>query len=183
MKPADLSPLLPDMLPRLWSFAFRLSRSPRNAEEIVRRACVRGLDEAYRMTPGMSALTWMLSLVYSTWLKDMQRDTRSLAQWSGRPGESRVAMIDAVERLPEPQRVVLLLACAEGLCKQEVAEVLAITVGTVASRLFHGLATASSSPDTNAAQGKVPARARRIARSVRPSFIDRRRLGRQRRFS
>lgn len=46
--------------------------------------------------------------------------------------------VDAIERLPEEQRAVLLLVGLEGLAYQEVADVLRIPIGTVMSRLNRG---------------------------------------------
>lgn len=46
--------------------------------------------------------------------------------------------VDAIERLPEEQRAVLLLVGLEGLAYQEVADVLGIPIGTVMSRLNRG---------------------------------------------
>src|SRR3569833_481893 len=81
MKQTDLSLLLPDMLPRLWSFAFRLSRNRSDAEELVQRACIRGLERAHQLRAGTSALNWMFSIVHSTWLNDLKlRDQRSQLQ-------------------------------------------------------------------------------------------------------
>jgi RNA polymerase sigma-70 factor (ECF subfamily) len=40
-----------------------------------------------------------------------------------------------VERLPEAQRVVMLLVAVEGLSYQEAADVLEVPIGTVMSRL------------------------------------------------
>lgn len=45
----------------------------------------------------------------------------------------------AIDRLPEGQRAVLVLAKFEGLSYREIAEVLGITVGAVESRLFRAM--------------------------------------------
>lgn len=49
-----------------------------------------------------------------------------------------------VEKLPNGQRQVLVLRFAEQLRYDEIAEALSIPVGTVKSRIFHGLATLRS---------------------------------------
>lgn len=46
---------------------------------------------------------------------------------------------DAVLRLPEPQREVLLLRCVDDLSVAEVAAALGIAQGTVKSRLYHAV--------------------------------------------
>ncbi len=50
------------------------------------------------------------------------------------PMELALAVQDAIQDLPEPQRVVFLLHEYEGLSYQEIADVLTIAIGTVASR-------------------------------------------------
>jgi RNA polymerase sigma-70 factor, ECF subfamily len=51
-------------------------------------------------------------------------------------------MLDAVQAamrsLPEEQRIVLLLVCVEQLSYAQVAEMLAVPIGTVMSRLARG---------------------------------------------
>jgi RNA polymerase sigma-70 factor (ECF subfamily) len=44
-------------------------------------------------------------------------------------------IIAAVERLPEAQRIVMLLVAVEGLSYSEAAEVLGVPIGTIMSRL------------------------------------------------
>ncbi|MBC8134672.1 MAG: RNA polymerase sigma factor [Fibrella sp.] len=50
------------------------------------------------------------------------------------PMDLSLAVQDALQDLPEPQRVVFLLHEYEGLSYKEIAEVLSIAMGTVASR-------------------------------------------------
>ena len=47
---------------------------------------------------------------------------------------------DALDKLPNDQREIVLLVCLEGLSYEEVAEILGIPVGTVRSRLHRGRA-------------------------------------------
>ena len=47
----------------------------------------------------------------------------------------------AVERLPEGQRAVFVLARVEGLEYREIAELLGVPVGTVKSRMFNAVKT------------------------------------------
>jgi RNA polymerase sigma-70 factor, ECF subfamily len=43
--------------------------------------------------------------------------------------------VSAVQRLPETQRVVMLLVAVEGLSYKEAADTLGVPIGTVMSRL------------------------------------------------
>ncbi|WP_244138681.1 RNA polymerase sigma factor, partial [Burkholderia vietnamiensis] len=62
----SLPSLLPGMLPRLWAFSLRLCGNQRDAEDVLQRACVRGLERAHQLQPGTSPLSWMFSIVHST---------------------------------------------------------------------------------------------------------------------
>jgi RNA polymerase sigma-70 factor (ECF subfamily) len=148
----SLPSLLPEMLPRLWAFALRLSGNRHDAEDVVQRACVRGLERAHQLQPGTAPLSWMFSIVHSTWINELRARkvrSRSSMQWDDdflqtvpdpgarTPEENllNAQIIEAVERLPEAQRIVMLLVAIEGLSYAEAAEVLDVPIGTVMSRL------------------------------------------------
>jgi RNA polymerase sigma-70 factor, ECF subfamily len=148
----DLAQALPDLLPRLWRFAVRLTGDPHAAEDLVQRGCVRALERRHQLKPGTSARSWMYSILHSVWLNEIRaRQIRQHAsmQWSDElaetiPDESGAdperdlmhrQVIQAVERLPDAQRAVMLLVAVEGLSYREAAEALEIPVGTVMSRL------------------------------------------------
>jgi RNA polymerase sigma-70 factor, ECF subfamily len=148
----DLTHALPDLLPRLWRFAVRLTGDPHAAEDLVQRGCVRALERRHQLKPGTSARSWMYSILHSVWLNEIRaRQIRQHAsmQWSDElaetvPDESGAdperdlmhrQVIQAVERLPDAQRAVMLLVAVEGLSYREAAEALEIPVGTVMSRL------------------------------------------------
>ncbi|MBN3808248.1 RNA polymerase sigma factor [Paraburkholderia sp. Ac-20347] len=152
MTVADLSALLPAMLPRLWAFALRISGDQHDAEDLVQRACVRGLERAHQLQPGTAPLSWMFSIVQSTWINELRARNvrnRSGMDWddgfletvpdpSARTPEEQAMngqIIAAVQQLPEVQRVVMLLVAVEGLSYSEAAEVLGVPIGTIMSRL------------------------------------------------
>lgn len=142
----------PEMLPRLWAFALRISGDRHDAEDLVQRACVRALERAHQLQPDTSPLSWMFSIVHSTWINELRARSvrkRSSMEWDDDflenvadpvdKGPEALLMhgqiISAVERLPEAQRVVMLLVAVEGLSYQEAADVLEVPIGTVMSRL------------------------------------------------
>jgi RNA polymerase sigma-70 factor (ECF subfamily) len=152
MTGSDLPGLLPALLPRLWAFALRLSGDQHDAEDLVQRACVRALERAHQLQPDTSPLSWMFSIVHSTWINEVRaRGVRSrwgmdwddslldtVADSNMRTPEENVMngqIIKAVEQLPETQRAVMLLVAVEGLSYGEAAEVLDVPVGTIMSRL------------------------------------------------
>jgi RNA polymerase sigma-70 factor (ECF subfamily) len=148
----ELTRVLPDLLPRLWRFALRLTGDQHTAEDLVQRSCVRGLERRHQLQPGTSPCSWMFSIVHSVWLNEVRaRQIRRYAsmQWNDElaetiPDESPVdpeqdlmhrQIIEAVEKLPDAQRAVMLLVAVEGLSYKEAAEALGIPMGTVMSRL------------------------------------------------
>ncbi|WP_321916169.1 MULTISPECIES: RNA polymerase sigma factor [unclassified Paraburkholderia] len=152
MSGTDLPAMLPAMIPRLWAFALRLCGDQHDAEDLVQRACLRGLERAHQLQPGTAALSWMYSIMHSTWINELRaRSVRKRAsfEWDDdflenlpNPVDNGPEMqlmhsqiIEAVERLPEAQRVVMLLVAVEGMTYQQAADVLKVPIGTVMSRL------------------------------------------------
>lgn len=54
---ADLPALLPELLPRLWAFALRISGDKHDAEDLVQLACVRALERSHQLQPDTSVLS------------------------------------------------------------------------------------------------------------------------------
>jgi RNA polymerase sigma-70 factor (ECF subfamily) len=149
---ADLPRMLPEMLPRLWAFALRISGDKHDAEDLVQRACLRALERSHQLQPETSPLSWMFSIVQSIWINELQARSvrgRLNMEWDDsfletvadprvRTPETHVMhvqIVSAVERLPQAQRVVMLLVAVEGLTYKEAAEVLDVPIGTIMSRL------------------------------------------------
>jgi RNA polymerase sigma-70 factor (ECF subfamily) len=72
MTGADLPGMLPEMLPRLWAFALRISGNRHDAEDLVQQACVRALERSHQLQPGSSPLSWMFSIVHSIWISELR---------------------------------------------------------------------------------------------------------------
>lgn len=148
----ELQRELPRLLPRLWRFALRLTREKADAEDLVQRCWLRALERRAQWRHEGSMLSWLFSIMHSIWLNELRarqcrrkwtddweqehvercRDTRASA-----PEEHALyrQVVASVEALPEEQRSVLLLVAVEGLSYKEAAQVLAVPIGTVMSRL------------------------------------------------
>lgn len=152
MTAIHIADILPGILPRLWRFALRLSGDTHDAEDLLQRACLRALERADQLKPDTTPLSWMFSIVHSTWVNEVRTRSvrgRSSIAWddafletvtdaSAPTPESDLMhrqIIASVERLPEGQRVVMLLIGVEGLSYAETATVLDLPIGTVMSRL------------------------------------------------
>ena len=155
----ELQTQLPHLLPRLWRFALRLTRNAHDAQDLVQRSCVRALERRAQWQPGTALLSWLFAIEHSIWLNDLRsaqrrrtgsldgealsEDEASLASPDGNPeqGLHYRQVVMAVEALPEAQRVVMLLVAVEGFSYREAADVLAVPIGTVMSRLARARAT------------------------------------------
>ena len=150
---------LPQLLPRLWRFALRLARNTADAEDLVQRTCLRALERRAQWQPGSALLSWLFTIEHSIWLNELRSaqrrrtgsldteptlgDADLLVSPTGSPeqGLHYRQVVQAVEALPEAQRVVMLLVAVEGLSYREAADVLDIPIGTVMSRLARARAT------------------------------------------
>ena len=142
--------------PVMLATAVRILGNQREAEDLVHDVLLEAWQKAadYDRSRG-SVRTWLLVRLRSRALDRWRRagrirtqtmEARTIDEFlpalADDPGESvdhaRVRL--AVQDLPEPQRRVLELAYFEGLSSTEVAELLAIPIGTVKSRTAAGLA-------------------------------------------
>ena len=153
----ELQRELPQLLPRLWRFAFRLARNSADAEDLLQRTCVRALERRAQWQPGSVLLSWLFSIMHSIWLNELRALQRRregsisdfdiedtvFADSSSDPEHQMLCkqIVEAVELLPEAQRTVMLLVAVEGFGYREAAEVLDIPIGTVMSRLARARAT------------------------------------------
>lgn len=139
------------LLPRLRRFAYSLTGSMEEADDVVQSACAKALDRLDQYRLGTRLDSWMFRIVQTTWLDQVRsapaRTTAADPDALDRavsidPIEERVVARDALARiqraltgLPEEQRVLLSLVVIDGLSYAQAAECLGIPTGTVMSRL------------------------------------------------
>jgi RNA polymerase sigma-70 factor (ECF subfamily) len=129
------------LLPRLRRFAYGLTGSLEDGDDLVQGACERALRRLDQFQPGTRFDSWMYRIVQNLWI-DQKRARQVRPEAGMEPTDlelhSRLVLTSvqrAVAALPEEQRTVLLLICVEGLSYKAAAEVLEIPLGTVMSRL------------------------------------------------
>jgi RNA polymerase sigma-70 factor (ECF subfamily) len=161
----DLPHLLPRLQPKLWAFALRLCTDRHDAEDLLQRTCLRALERPHQLRPDTTPLSWMFSIMHTTWINELRaRKIRShrRVDWNDMlldtiadplaPTPEQNAMtgqiIEAVDRLPEAQRTVMVLVVFEGLSYSDAAQALGVPIGTIMSRLSRARQTLvnSSSP-------------------------------------
>ncbi len=138
------------LLPRLRRFAHGLTRDGQQADDLVQSACLKALERWHQYQADTSLASWMFRIVQTTWLDEYRArqrhktdaDSQLIPDLVGEDGRQVVerrselrAVRDALLRLPQDQREVLMLVTVDGLTYQEAAQALGIPAGTVMSRL------------------------------------------------
>jgi RNA polymerase sigma-70 factor (ECF subfamily) len=140
---------LAGQLARLWRYGVVLSGHRDVAEDLVQATCLRALERAEQFQPGTRIDRWLLAILHSIWMNEVR--ARRIRQGHGfvdpetalttdgvAIAESHVLaneMVARVQALPEAQRATVFLAYVEEMTYRETAEILAIPIGTVMSRL------------------------------------------------
>ena len=135
----------------LFRFAWRLSGSIADAEDIVQECFLALLNPNCGFDPARTALrTYLFGVVRNQWLKRLRRrEQRESAESRncGTPeteayrGEAAEAVASAIADLPDTQREILLLAHYEQLSLVEIAEITQLEITAVKSRLQRARAT------------------------------------------
>jgi RNA polymerase sigma-70 factor (ECF subfamily) len=146
----DIQQAMVSLLPRLRRFAYGLTGSLDEADDLVQATYVRALSRLDQWQAGTRLDSWMYRIAQSIRFNQLQAEKTRGSRYETvdpdtRPGSdgSRVveaqltldAVRDYIWRLPEEQRVVLLLITVEGLSYKEAAETLDLPIGTITSRL------------------------------------------------
>ena len=144
----------------LFGVAYRMLGSASDAEDVVQEACMRALRYFQSLREG-GARAWFLTIVRHAsydWIErhrdrdggdaevEVAADAESEpAQIAERRGDSR-ALAQAIAALELPYREVIVLRELEELSYKEIANVAAIPIGTVMSRLARARALLRQSP-------------------------------------
>lgn len=147
----DLRADLVVLIPRLRRFAYALTGSLDEGDDVVQTACLKALDRLDQFEHGTRFDSWMFRIVQnsfidttrSRWRKTTTADPELIALASddgadAAASERRLHLADvrkAVAELPDDQRSVLGLVAIEGRTYKEAADILGLPIGTVMSRL------------------------------------------------
>lgn len=134
---------------RMWAVALRTTRDPELAADAVQDGFLNAFRRAGSFRGDAAVTTWLHRIVVNACLDRLRRvkptvdlddydpaDTRD----HHRSVEVRLDVREALERLPEGQRLALILVDMHGLSVAEAAEVLDVAAGTIKSRCARGRA-------------------------------------------
>jgi RNA polymerase sigma-70 factor (ECF subfamily) len=153
-----------EILPDLFGAALRLTRNRADAEDLVAEAVARGWHHLDELADRSRVRGWLFRILTNTFLSARRTEARrgvhepldeetedgfSLFEqlhapvllWWGTPERVfldnllREDLARALDALPEAFRVVIVLAEMQGCTYQEIADALAVPIGTVRSRL------------------------------------------------
>ena len=136
-------------MPRLRRYARALTGDDGEADDLIQDTLERALARLEQWRDGDSPRKWLFSILHNLHIDGLRRKSRrpphvgldSLGVDQSAPAADRASGRDldrALQLLSGDQRQVVLLVGLEGLSYAETAEVLAIPVGTVMSRLARG---------------------------------------------
>ena len=141
-------------MPGLYSAALRMTRNASDAEDLVQETYAKALKGFKSFEEGTNLRAWMYRILRNTFLTsrtglmaqktsplDDEADTNESVAHSVTPEflllqlESSQKLMDALAGLPVVYREMILLCDVEELSYKETAQVVAVPIGTVMSRL------------------------------------------------
>ena len=150
----------------LYRTALRMSRHREDAEDLVQETYLRAFNFIDRFKPGTNLKAWLFKILTNIFINRYRKVSREpqvdylgddeefyLYRKVSEPGSAplsesaedaalgrlgRAQIIDAIESLPEPYRLAVILVDVEGFSYKEIAEITHVKAGTVMSRIARG---------------------------------------------
>ena len=153
MDPAFFEQMAMPLFDQLYNFAHWLTGNSADAEDLVQETYAKALKGIRSFAEGTNFRAWMYSILRNTFLTTRAglaaRNTFALEDETAEmqtadaqtpeavllQKESEQTVMDALAALPVLHREMILLSEVEEMSYKEIAEVLAIPLGTVMSRL------------------------------------------------
>ncbi len=149
---------------QLYKSALRMTRSPEDAEDLLQETYLKAYRYYDRFEEGTNLKAWLFRIMKNTFINAYRKkkvtpihvefedvsdtlDDAVLAQSGPDAGNPELVMLsgeldhelrDALMEVPHDYRMAVLLADLHGCTYQEIADLLAVPVGTVMSRLYRG---------------------------------------------
>ena len=135
----------------LYRFALSLSKSESDAGDLVQQTFLQWMKNRSKILDQGKLKSWLFTTLYREFLRSLkrkermnyvedtalERDLPPVLEDAGRTLDGQNAMI-ALQQVPDPFRAALTLFYVQDFSYAEIAEVLAISPGTVMSRIYRG---------------------------------------------
>jgi RNA polymerase sigma-70 factor (ECF subfamily) len=139
---------------RLFRLAMWMERDRQEAEDLVQETLIQALNSFHRFTAGTNCKAWLIAILHH--VRSNRRRAKQRRPEVEDP-DDRIAqtvpadppipqqitdedILAALRGIPEAYHDIILLCDVEGMTYKEIAEALAIPIGTVMSRLHRGRA-------------------------------------------
>jgi RNA polymerase sigma-70 factor (ECF subfamily) len=146
----------------LYNFALRLTTDPNDAEDLVQDTIVKAYRFFSSYEKGTNAKAWMFRILKNSFINNYRKTSKKPSQVDYDEVSSYYESIraertdtsdlenlmfremmdddlsNALTRLPEDFRTVVLLCDVEGYTYEEIANMLDVPIGTIRSRLHRG---------------------------------------------
>lgn len=120
------------------------------AEDLTQETMIRAIQRIAQFSGRSQFSTWLIAIatnLYMDWLRRSQREQRHqeslIAGWqvATEPDWSFAEVMEQVRAMPRDVSLPIILKHYHGYSYEEIAEWMAIPVGTVKSRIFNGIRT------------------------------------------
>ena len=152
--PENIAVEIAQNVPSLRRFARALCGDPSLADDLVQDTVERALNKSHLYDPSRPLKAWLFAILRNLHISELRRvgrgrivktvDEMAPAEQAidgGQDSQVGVRSIaQALERLPEPNREVILLIALEDMSYRDCAEIIGVPVGTIMSRLSRGRA-------------------------------------------
>ncbi len=143
----DVAQLVADHHQAVYRYAFRLSGSVPDAEDLTQQVFLTAQQKLGQLREVEKAQGWLFAILRNCFLKaqqrrrpvaatDLQLDVDTVAAEIPHEGEiDQERLQEAINQIPSPFRVVLVMFYFEECSYRQIAEQLEVPIGTVMSRL------------------------------------------------
>jgi RNA polymerase sigma-70 factor (ECF subfamily) len=155
--PTQTSPSVRDqmlaLIPSLRAFAISLTRDSGLADDLVQDTLIRAWANLDRFEQGTNMGAWLFTILRNSFYSQRRKQRWEVEDVEGQYARRLVSspaqhghldfqdLRNALWKLPPEQREVLLLATAQGLSYDDVAQICGCAVGTVKSRIHRARVT------------------------------------------
>lgn len=128
----------------MYHVAKTLLRSDADCADAIQEAIIKAFTKLDTLRSDEFAKTWLIRIVINECYMILRRQSRviSIEEWpiEDRPDDSKdySELYEALEKLPENQRLCVTLFYLEGYSIREIASILEVTESTVKNRLARG---------------------------------------------
>lgn len=162
---SEFTLLLEQEIPRLRRYVRALRRDRLEADDLVQDCLVRALAKQHLWRSGTDLRAWLFTILHNLHINEVRRSVREENRIADageflRPAPAdpaaRLALLEldqAIGKLPENQRQVVLLIDLEDMDYDQAAAILGVPTGTVRSRLARARDTLRRRLDREAGSG------------------------------